>query len=359
VRIAIVGTELCPVDREGGGLEQVLRRWAAALAGRHDVVVLSHRRDGRPGADAAFEVVPLDRTADLGPALDRLRPDVVSLHNRPQWAPRCPSMAAVAVTFHNYPVAWKVGARSGGVVRRTAPALALSAVSGTLASAAATALGVEPDVVTVTPPSVDPAFLSAPPWRPEPVVLSPNRLLRKKGVHDLLAVAPRFPDITFSFADLISPWVQPTAEHRALRRAIGATPNAALFAPPPSPAALASLYVASAVVACPAREPEGLGLVALEAQACGVPLVATCEGGLVEATLAPNRCVPAGDRDALAAALTEALGRRGSGDGPARTIAARFAPGPSAAVFESWLARAVESGAVESRTDRRCAGSGR
>ncbi|HEY2427806.1 MAG TPA: glycosyltransferase, partial [Acidimicrobiales bacterium] len=158
-----------------------------------------------------------------------------------------------------------------------------------------------------------------------------------KGVADLLDVAPRFPDVRFDFADLISPWRRPTAEHRALRRAVAAVSNAALFDPPPTAGELAARYVRSGVVACVAREPEGLGLVALEAQACGVPLVASCEGGLIEATLPPNRCVAAGDPDALAAALAEALTRRTGNGAAARAIAARHSPPSSAAVFEAWL----------------------
>jgi glycosyltransferase involved in cell wall biosynthesis len=341
VRIAIVGTELCAVDRHGGGLERVLWRWAAELVGRHEVVVVSHGGDGAMGGAerAPFDVVTVERPGELGDALARLRPDVVSLHNRPQWAGRCGS-AAVAVTFHNYPVAWRVGRRSVGGVRTAAPTMALSAVSGALAAAAGDWLGVGAGAVAVTPPSIDPVYLAPPPRRPEAVVLSPNRLLRKKGVLDLLAVAAMFPDVTFAFADLISPWTAPTAEHRALRRAVSAVPNAALFAPA-GPAALAGRYATSAAVACPVREPEGLGLVALEAQACGVPLVTTDMGGLREATFAPNRCIPPADRCALAAALREAIDRRSGGEGPSRRVAARHSPEASAAVYEAWLLDAL------------------
>lgn len=391
MRIAIVGTELCPVDASGGGLEQVLRRWAASLAAHHDVVVISHRRRG-PRSDAggtasdAPDTITIDGSADLAGALARLQPDVVSLHNRPQWASRVPLGAASAVTFHNYPSGWKVPCRLVPATRRWAAGSALSAVSGALATAAARWLAVPappagpvplggraqpggpvpPEVlvpeVTVVPPSIDPAYLEDGWWRPEPVVLSPNRLLAKKGVRELLAVAGdgRFGGVTFAFADLISPWSRPTAEHRALRAAVGGVPNAVLFPPAHDPRELAERYRRSAVVACPVQEEEGLGLVALEAQACGVPLVTTDLGGLREATLPPNACVRPADPDALAEALAAALSRAGvavpgaerrgaaalgpAGGAARRLVAARHSAEASAAAFERWLESAVGAG---------------
>jgi glycosyltransferase involved in cell wall biosynthesis len=328
VRIAIVGTELCAVDRRGGGLEQVLRRWADWLAAHHEVVVVSHG-DPQPGADP-YDTVAVPHREDLDAVLAGLAPDVVSLHNRPQWGPRCPPGASVAVTFHNYPAAWKTSRRS---LPAATPA---SAVSAALASAAAARLSLTD--VTVTPPSIDPAFVDAPPRSPRPVVLAPNRLMAKKGIRQLLEVAgrPEFATVTFAFADVISPWRRPTGEHRALRSEIGATANAELFPPAPDPPALARRYASAGAVACPAQEPEGLGLVALEAQACRVPLVTTDVGGLREATFSPNWCVPPGDLDALASALAEALRSTGSAGARDRVLD-RFSPEASGRAFEAWL----------------------
>jgi glycosyltransferase involved in cell wall biosynthesis len=339
VRIAIVGTELCAVDRRGGGLEQVLRRWAAWLADHHDVVMVSP--GGPVIAEEPFATISVAGRAGLPAALASFRPDLVSLHNRPQWFSLCPPAAAVAVTFHNYPPAWRLAARAADRIRRRPPRWRLSAVSAALAGAAATHLGYEAGSVGVTPPSIDPAFLDGPRRRPGNVVLSPNRLLRKKGVEDLLGVAgrPEFAEVMFSFADVISPWARPTAEHRSLRSAIHAVPNACLFPPAASPAELAERYATSGVVACPVREPEGLGLVALEAQACRAPLVSVDLGGLAEATFPPNRCVPPGDPDALAGALCDAL-RLPAQDGPRRAVLRRHSPAAAGAAFEAWLTTA-------------------
>ncbi len=51
------------------------------------------------------------------------------------------------------------------------------------------------------------------------------------------------------------------------------------FLPPLAPTALADLYASADVVAVPSYS-ESFGLVALEAQACGVPVLAACVGGL-------------------------------------------------------------------------------
>jgi glycosyltransferase involved in cell wall biosynthesis len=344
VRVAIVGTELCALDEAGGGLEHVVLRWGEALSAEHDVVIVSYAPGGRPPRPPNDAIV-LERPADLGAALRRIGPDLVSLHNRPEWARLVPPGSAAAVTFHNFPRAWKVRARSWAATRARAgaPGVVCAAVSATLAVTAASALGLPAGRVAVTPPSIDPAFIDPPPRAPGPVVLSPNRLLRKKGVLDLLAVAQRpvLRDVEFLFADLLSPWLAPTAEHVALRAAVARVPNAHLFAPASSARALAERYATSGVVACPAREPEGLGLVPLEAQACRAPVVTTDAGGLRDATFPPNRCIPPSDLDALAEALVRALRASDDGERARRAVIDQHSPNAAGAHFLRWVAEAV------------------
>lgn len=334
MRIAIVGTDLCAVDVRGGGLEQVLLRWAQHLTARHDVVIVSH---GGPQPTDEVDVIGVETAVELAAALRRFAPDIVSLHNRPQWWELVPRPAQATVTFHNYAAAWLADADE----LERVPSIAASAVSSALAGHASALLG---HPVAVTPPSIASPFLTAGAWTPEPVVLSPNRLLRKKGVDDLLALAvrPEFTAMTFAFADLISPWTAPTAEHEALRGAIDAVPNARRFPPAGSVDELIARYRRAAVVACPVTEEEGLGLVALEAQACGAPLVTVDLGGLREATFAPNLCIAPADRDALGEALLRSVGRAPSaGVAARREVATRFSPEASGNAFEAWLVASV------------------
>ena len=345
MRVAIVGTDLCALDRRGGGLERVVLRWAAHLAATEEVVLVSFIPGGRPlePGPGDPDAVTVGRLADLGPALRAIAPDVVSLHNRPHWSRHCPEHTRVAVTFHNFAPAWKVPASAWpSLVAGTRP-LTLSAVSGALAREVSSRMAVPSTRVAVTPPSIDPAFIDAPGSDRGPVVLAPNRLLRKKGVQDLLAVArrPQFAGVEFVFVDLISPWLAPTAEHRALRAAVDSVPNATLVPPAGSPAELARWYASCGVVACPVRRPEGLGLVALEAQACRAPLVTTDMGGLREATFPPNRCIPPKSPRVLADALSEALADPGSREEARRRVLERHSSVASGQQFLRCVTEAV------------------
>ena len=95
------------------------------------------------------------------------------------------------------------------------------------------------------------------------------------------------------------------------------------------------------VVACPAVEPEGLGLVPLESQACGAPVVTTDMGGLREATFPPNACVAPHDADVFAEALADALARRTASGAARGQVLERHHPDVSGAAYERWLTSGV------------------
>ncbi|HET9091980.1 MAG TPA: glycosyltransferase, partial [Acidimicrobiales bacterium] len=63
---------------------------------------------------------------------------------------------------------------------------------------------------------------------------------------------------------------------------------------------------------CPSIRPEGLGMVALEAEAVGAPVVTSGLGGLADATFEPNETVGDGDPDAWCDAVERALARPAS-----------------------------------------------
>lgn len=75
-----------------------------------------------------------------------------------------------------------------------------------------------------------------------------------------------------------------------------------------------ALYPAFDLVCLPSRN-EGLPLSVLEAQACGIPVVATDVGSVREGICPETGCVvPPGDPEALAAAMTRMLARPPGGD---------------------------------------------
>ena len=71
-----------------------------------------------------------------------------------------------------------------------------------------------------------------------------------------------------------------------------------------------SAYRAADLVWYPTADDEPFGLVPLEAGACGVPVVVTASGGMVETTISGTTAlvVPKGDRAALAESALAVLG---------------------------------------------------
>jgi D-inositol-3-phosphate glycosyltransferase len=114
---------------------------------------------------------------------------------------------------------------------------------------------------------------------------------------------------------------------RQLQELAGALGIAELvrFVPPQPPAALALHYRAADVVVVPSHN-ESFGLVALEAQACGTPVVAAAVGGLTTAVRdgASGVLVAGRDPGAYAAAVRAVLARRELLAVGARRHAARF-----------------------------------
>jgi glycosyltransferase involved in cell wall biosynthesis len=304
VRILLAGTEMTPVEEGRGGLEHLVLGWAAELSARHEVVVASvgatRSRPGEPFGRARFR--DLDDLARLAAGMAA---DVVHLNNRPGWARFVPR---AVVTLHNFAPAWPDSRRpeSASELRRGfAAAAAVTAVSRALAASAA---GLAP--AAVTPPFADDVFFEARREAPRPWVTCPGRLLRKKGVETALAASARLdPDLEMVFTDFIAPWTAPTREHAALRRLVSMTPRCRLVPPPATRRAYADLLARSAVVIAPSIQPEGFGLVSIEAQAAGAPVVVSDAGGLPETVPDLDCVVPAGDPAALAAAIARQYGR--------------------------------------------------
>ncbi len=130
------------------------------------------------------------------------------------------------------------------------------------------------------------------------------------------------------------------------------------FLPPQAPDRLALHYRAADVAVVPSHS-ESFGLVALEAQACGTPVVAAAVGGLPTAVRDGVSGVLVGSRDpaAYAAAVRAVLARRPLLAAGARRHAAAFSWDRTAdALVDAYAAAAAEMTAAARRALRPVAG---
>ncbi len=118
--------------------------------------------------------------------------------------------------------------------------------------------------------------------------------------------------------------------------------------------ALAPLYARARAVVVPSRG-EGLGLVAVEAQLCGTPVVAYADGGLLDVVRPEHggTLVEPGDVSALATAIALVIATDSSveqrGTAARREVMARFTP---RAVAERYLGIYADAGDPASAGDR-------
>jgi D-inositol-3-phosphate glycosyltransferase len=176
------------------------------------------------------------------------------------------------------------------------------------------ALGVADDRVRVVPCGVDtrafrPDGAHSPARRGGHRVVSVSRLVARKGIDDVIAALPGLPGTELLVAGGPPPDrldADPEATRlRALARELGVDRRVRLLGAV-SRADVPPLLRSADVVACvPWYEP--FGIVPLEAMACGVPVVGSAVGGLLD-TVADRRTgllVPPHDP----AAVTKAIGR--------------------------------------------------
>ncbi len=272
-------------------------------------------------------------------ALGGMVPGVVEVHNRPDLALALADLlpAPVLLVLHNNPQGMR---RAGSPADRLflLGALArVATVSGTVRDWLLEGLPEAPRAPELLPNCIDLASLP-PPGPREQVLLFAGRAVADKGADVFVeACALALPELPGWRAELIgadrfgadSP---ETPFLRALRpraEAAGVTMRGWL----PHEHVLAALSRAGIAVV-PSRWPEPFGLVALEAMACGAPLLVADRGALPELTAHAALRINPDDPTALAAAMV-ALARD-----PARREALEQAGRARAALFDAPAAAA-------------------
>lgn len=156
-----------------------------------------------------------------------------------------------------------------------------------------------------------------------PLLLSVGRLSARKGLREFVSqalptIAADHPDIVLLVvgdapSDALHAEAQTPASIRAAAQAHGLGDNLLFLGTITDYAELGAIYRACNVHAFPVRtipgDPEGFGMVAVEAAAHGLPTVAFATGGIVDAVAdgRSGRLVPSGDYAALANAVTQML----------------------------------------------------
>jgi glycosyltransferase involved in cell wall biosynthesis len=285
-----------------GSPEEAIAGWPRLAAQREALVFMGKR----PGLDPRLpgRLVALFR---------RLRPAAVHTHHVGPllYAGAAARIAGVARRIHTEHDAWHLANPRRRRVMRAALALAkpvLVADAPDVARAVHHALGVLPHVVQN---GVDTARF-APGERlaaraalglatNAKVIGIAARLERVKGVDVAIAALAGVPGALLAIAGR-------GAEEAALRAQAAALGVADCVRFLGLVGDMPGFYAACDIACLPSRN-EGLPLAALEAQACGLRLVASAVGGVASAAdPASARLVPAEDAAALAAALVDALG---------------------------------------------------
>ncbi len=212
-----------------------------------------------------------------------------------------------------------------------------TAVSGWLAE---TARRIAPDAsIAVSPMPVDVRHF-APPAETSAArsgILFVGRLNAQKGLADLLdamvSPAMRAYDAQRDNAPTVLDVVGDGPDGDALKTRtaeLGLADRVRWYGALPQPA-LVPLYQGARVLAIPSRE-EGLGLVAVEAQLCGTPVVAYADGGLIDVVRPEHggTLVTVGDTrslgEALACLLSDETAARALGMTARHEMLARFSP---------------------------------
>jgi glycosyltransferase involved in cell wall biosynthesis len=319
-RVAIVSEHASPIaplgGNDAGGQNVYVAAVASELAGRGIEVVVYTRRDDPHapervslGSGATVQYVdagPRVRVArdallpfmaefgsELARAWSEWRPDVVHAH---YWMSGLASLGAAAEvgapvvqTFHALGATKR---RYQGIVDTSPPERRWCepALASSVAAVVATtedeleelrAAGARPRLAAVVPCGVDTAQFAPVAARPEPIgrVVSVGRLVERKGVDDLIRSLPKLPGVRLIIAGgSASSGDADACRLRAVADSLDVSDRVDLIGPLDHVDVPQLLQSADVVACVPWYEP--FGMVALEAMACGVPVVVSAVGGL-------------------------------------------------------------------------------
>jgi glycosyltransferase involved in cell wall biosynthesis len=335
---------------DAGGQNVHVAMLARALAGRgHRVTVYTRRDDPTLPVRVPFAPGVVVEHLDAGPAAplpkDELWPHVAELASSLRsallaappdllhghfWMSGKAGVDAtrglgipVVQTFHalgSVKRRWQGAADTSPAPRirvETAVARSAAAVIATCADEVAEleALGVDPRRVSVIPCGVDTdSFTPQGPAAPRgdrPRLLVIGRLVARKGIGDVLAALALVPDAELVVVGGPSPDElaadASAAEVRGQAAALGLADRVRLVGRADRSEVSAWIRSADVVVCAPWYEP--FGIVPLEAMACGVPVVGTAVGGLIDTVVHGRTGLLVAPRcpEQLAAALADLL----------------------------------------------------
>jgi glycosyltransferase involved in cell wall biosynthesis len=298
-----------------------------------DGVVVEHVPFGPPGPCPKDELYPFvpELAVALARAWQRRPPAVVHAHfwmsGQAALLARALSRADVPIlqTFHALGTVKRrhQGARDTSPPERLAVEQAVArGVDHLLATATdevfeLVRLGADPPRITVVPCGVDlSVFRVDGPVAPRgrsPRVVVVSRLVERKGIGNVVAALAHLPDVELVVAGGAAPvGGAPTADPelerlRGVAAEHGVADRVSFLGPVPRDDVPALLRSADVVCCTPWYEP--FGIVALEAMACGVPVVATAVGGLVDTVVHGRTGLHVRPRDprAVAGAIAELL----------------------------------------------------
>jgi len=179
------------------------------------------------------------------------------------------------------------------------------------------------------------------------IVLCFGRLFKRKGVHRVIAIME---ELTDSHPDVVLVVAGTGPQEARLRRQATRQGGRVVFTGRVSEEQTPSLYAAADVFALPVAdrwfglETEGLGIVLLEAAACGTPCVSGRSGGTVEAVVhgETGLVIDATDNRGLVTALNRLLGSpeeaRRMGRAGRALVAYRYPPDHVPPSLLRWLA---------------------